>query len=292
MKQEFKKALERVLVHEGGKVDDPQDPGGRTNQGVTQKSFNAYLSLKGEKPRDVFTMKNSERDEIYKRRYWDAIEGDKMPPGLGYVLFDGAVNSGAAQSVKWLQRALGPRCKGKIDGQLGPLTLHAIKETNDHDALIEAICIRRMDFLDNLKTWKRFGKGWTRRVENVKQTGQAWAMGSVGPPVEYIEGAEAKARLEDAKPLPTKAPGDLTTGFGVALTGATQGIGSAKDELAGFSNIEFVQRILFTLTVAGLVLVFVGFAYRSIMKYKESKMKDALDLDPNPDRSNDQIPIP
>lgn len=281
-KAEFKNALKLVLVHEGGKVDDPRDPGGRTNQGVTQGSYNNYLDSKGRKSRDVYKMTHEERDEIYKRRYWDTVKGDDLPPGIGYVIFDGAVNSGPAQSVKWVQRSLMNHYPGKVDGIMGMLTVEAIKGVNDHDALVAAICARRLDFLDNLKTWKTYGKGWSRRVASVKATGQAWANGSVGPKVEYIEGAEKKANLSDAKAMPAKAVGDIAGSAGGASSIGAQGLSTqldgVKEQLSPFSTIAFVEKILLVVTIIGIVAVIGGFGYRFIAQRIESKRRDALDL--------------
>lgn len=298
MKDEYKKALARVLVYEGGKVDDPRDPGGRTNQGVTQKVFNTYLASIGKKPRDVYTMVDAERDAIYRRRYWDEIAGDTLPPGIGFVVFDGAVNSGVMQSVKWLQRALGDRYTGKVDGVIGMGTLQAIKTHPDHDKLVAAICDRRMGFLKSLKTWARYGKGWSVRVSNVKATGQAWAMGSVGPEVVWTADpdaqptaaahiaslAAAKANLEDAKPAPVKAAGDVVGAAGatatVAAQGLQQGLDNAKEQLASFTGIAYIEKVLLALTVAGLALAAGGFAYRYLMAMKSKDRDDALDLAP------------
>lgn len=290
MKTEFDKSLTRVLVHEGGKVDDPRDPGGRTNQGVTQKVFNAYLRSINKKERDVYTMKNTERDAIYKRRYWDAIDGDKLPPGVGYVLFDGAVNSGPMQSVKWLQRALGSRYSGKIDGNMGLLTVDAVDAFPDHDKLVECICDRRMVFLKALKTWKTFKGGWTDRVANVEATGQAWAMGSVGPAVVFIPGGEAKANIEDAKQPPIKALADMAAGTGGSTVVISQGIDQTKEQLAEFSNISFVSHILLALTLAGVALFAGGMVYRWFMRQYEKKLADALDLNNDKPRPGMAVP--
>jgi lysozyme family protein len=284
MKAEFAKAMKPVLVHEGGKVDDPRDPGGRTNQGVTQSTYNLYRKSIGKKPTDVYNMTNVERDAIYKKRYWDVVEGDQLPPGLGYVLFDGAVNSGPSQSVKWVQRAMGTRYTGKVDGQMGLMTLEAIAAFPDHDRLIAAVIERRLAFLKNLRTWGTYGKGWKRRVESVLATGQAWAAGSVGPKVEYIPGAEAKASIEDAKPLPVKAVADTATGVGGGTAVVAQTIDQSKDQLAQFSDIHFVQMVLLLLTVTGVTLAIGGLAYRWYAARKERKMTDALDLEAKPVR--------
>ncbi|MFC0282394.1 glycosyl hydrolase 108 family protein [Camelimonas abortus] len=69
---------------------------------------------------------------IYRQQYWEKIRGDDLPPGVDYVVFDGAVNSGVAQSAKWLQRALGVR----VDGIIGNATIAACWDVKDHDALI------------------------------------------------------------------------------------------------------------------------------------------------------------
>lgn len=284
MKAEFAKAMKHILVHEGGKVDHPRDPGGRTNQGVTQATYNLYRKSIGKKPADVYNMSDAERDAIYRKRFWNVIEGDKLPPGIGYVVMDGAVNSGPSQSVKWVQRAMGTRYTGKIDGQMGLMTLEAILAFPDHDKLVAAIVERRLAFLKNLKTWGTFGKGWKARVNHVLATGQAWAAGSVGPKVEYIPGAEAKASIEDAKPLPVKAVADTATGVGGGTAVVAQTIDQSKDQLAQFSDIQFVQMVLLVLTVAGVSLAIGGIAYRWFAARKERKMTDALDLDATPVR--------
>lgn len=282
----FSRSLKRVLVHEGGKVDDPHDPGGRTAYGVTQRVYDAWRDSRNEKRRDVYDIDKTEVGDIYKRRYWSVIGGDRLPLGLDYVVFDGAVNSGAAQSVKWLQRSLGPRYGGKIDGQMGMMTLDAIAAFPDHDELIDLICARRLAFMMALKTWPRFKRGWQRRVESVEATGQAWAMGSVGPPAVYIPGAEARANLEDARPMPVMAVADAAGGGGGTLAALAQGINQVKDDLAQFADVGFVSNILLALTLAGVALLVGGFGYRWYAARRQAALKDALDLDAAPRRAD------
>lgn len=272
----FARAMARVQVHEGGKVDDPADPGGRTNQGVTQRVYNAYRARKGLPIRDVYLMEPHERDEIYRFQYWNVIKGDQLPPGLDYVVFDGAVNSGPVQSVKWLQRALGVEL---IDGNIGTATLRAIEECEDHDRLIALICDRRMAFLRSLKTWGRFGKGWSSRVNSVEVTGQAWAMGSVGPAVSYIPNGDRKATIADAKPMPVKAAADIATTSGVASGGTASAINQAKDAIEPYTMLsEHIATIFTVLVVAGVVLTVGGLAWRAWANHRAKKLSDALDL--------------
>ena len=77
---------------------------------------------------------------------------------MRYAVFDAAVNSGPAQSVKWLQRALGVA----DDGVLGPRTLAAANAANP-DALRARIVAQRLTFMTNLNIFGTFGRGWTRR---------------------------------------------------------------------------------------------------------------------------------
>ncbi len=158
------------------------------------------------------------------------------------------------------------------------MTMGRVKGISDHDALIQRVCDARLDFLDNLKTWPRYKGGWTKRVKNVLATGQAWAMGSVGPPVEYSTNMEAKALVEDAKPAPTKAIADTSTGGGVMLAGMSQTINSTKESLADFASVEFVSHILLGLTIAGIVLTMGGLLYRAYLTRAKEDRDAALGL--------------
>lgn len=272
----YAKALKHVLVHEGGKVDHPKDPGGRTNQGVIQRVYDGYRSRKGRTPRDVFLMEPAERDEIYRFQYWDVIRGDDLPAGVDYVVFDGAVNSGPSQSVKWLQRALGTV---KVDGAIGEATLAAVAEHPDHDKLINAICVRRMIYLEALKTWPTFGRGWERRVAAVEVTGQAWASGSVGPAPVFIAGANTKATIQQARLLSSPAGGDAAIGGGGATLGLGAVLQQAQDALTPLADgSPIIGHAVAALVVAGALVTVGGIAWRLWARRKAAAQSDALDL--------------
>lgn len=277
---EFNRCLKNVLIHEGGRVNNPRDPGGKTAFGVTQNVYNMWNTSKGRKPKDVFLITMPEVGEIYHKRYWSVMGGDKLPPGVSYVVFDGAVNSGVVQSLKWMQRALGQRYTGKIDGQAGMLTFDAIRSHPDQDRLVSMICNRRRSFLMALSTYNVFGRGWNRRVDEVERTGRAWASNGPTPPTAYIAEAQAKANVEDAKPLPVMAVADMTSAGGGATGVISQGIEQAKEQLSMFWYSEFVSWILFGLTAVGALLFVGGLLYRRWAAKKAAKLTDALDLEP------------
>ncbi len=158
----FGRALTLVLTHEGGWSDDTADPGGATNLGVTIGSLSLWLGRPATKA-EVKALTVAKVAPIYRRNYWDAIQGDALPAGLDYALFDFAVNSGPTRAVIGLQRALGIA----DDGRLGPVTVAAL-QGSDVPGLVQELCDGRLSFLRALSTWPRFGRGWGRRVEEVR----------------------------------------------------------------------------------------------------------------------------
>lgn len=280
MKASFAKSMSAVLVHEGGFVNHPKDPGGATMQGVTQRVYDNYRKGLKKPAQSVRKMVSAERDAIYRKQYWQAAKCDSLPVGVDYVVFDGAVNSGVSQSVKWLQRALGNLYNGQVDGLIGPTTLDAVARVTDYDVLIAKICERRMAFLKALKTWRTFGKGWTARVAGVKRMGQAMATGGgSGYQVAHVEGGSSKALIQDAKSPPSKAVADLSSGVGIGGGALTQSIDEGKGALSQVVGVSvFVDNLYAILSVASVVLVLGGLGYRWYAARKKKELADALDL--------------
>ena len=169
MKDNFEACLAHVLQSEGGYVDHPSDPGGSTNMGITIATLRTWRGRSVTKA-DVKALTRAEAAAIYRKNYWDAVRGDDLPRGLDLVAFDAAVNSGVSRGAKWLQSALGV----PADGKVGPKTIAAANAAHK-DAVIDRACDLRLGFLRQLGTWKTFGKGWTRRVESVREAASKMA---------------------------------------------------------------------------------------------------------------------
>ena len=163
MRENFDACLREVLRHEGGWSDHPKDPGGATMKGVTLATYRQWKP--GATKDDLRRITDDELGRIYRRGYWDIVKGDDLPAGLDLVAFDAAVNSGPSRGAKLLQAGLGI----KQDGKIGPLTIAAAAKA-DAPAAINRACDARLGFLRSLKTWGTFGKGWTRRVSDVRAT--------------------------------------------------------------------------------------------------------------------------
>lgn len=162
MKDNFAPSLALVLQHEGGKVDDPQDPGGRTAYGITQRVYDDWRGEQGLPVRDVWFIVEPEIEAIYRMLYWNACRCDELPAGVDYAILDLAVNSGVNRAARFLQRAVGV----PDDGKIGPVTLAAVNAKPPCQT-ITAITQARLAFLTQLTLFPRYGKGWTARVGDV-----------------------------------------------------------------------------------------------------------------------------
>jgi len=165
MNSNFEKCLEMLLVHEGGYVNHPQDPGGTTNLGVTQKTWEEWVGhpVTDKEMRNLTPLMVA---PLYKRKYWDASRCDDLVSGLDYCVFDISVNSGVGRATKLLQSCVG----ATPDGGFGSITAALVKKAeSDPERLIELLSAKRMEFLESLKAFPVFGKGWSRRVAEVKE---------------------------------------------------------------------------------------------------------------------------
>lgn len=272
-----KESLARVLAHEGGYSNHPNDPGGPTMKGVTQRVYDGYRKGRGLATRSVKGITTDELNAIYDRQYWDAVKGDLLPSGVDYVLFDGAVNSGPGRSIMWLQQALRPTYTGRIDGVLGMGTLAALKADTNNDALIDRICNARMTFLRHLGTFGTFGRGWTARVVEVRSIGQAWATGQVPQAASFFDGGQAKAFAEDVDAPPSTAPADAAIGAGIGGGGIAGTLQDLQSQLSPMSyGSEFIMKVVLVLAGLSAVLLLGGAGYRWYANRKAKRLAAAL----------------
>jgi lysozyme family protein len=166
MQSNFEICLKKMLAHEGGYVNDPRDAGGMTNLGVTKRVWEEWVGHEvDEKQMRALTPETVA--PLYKRKYWDAIRADELVDGVDYCVFDVAVNSGVGRAIKFLQQSVG----ATPDGGFGSITMALVKQAESEPVkLIEMYSARRLEFLQSLKTFETFGKGWSRRVAEVKET--------------------------------------------------------------------------------------------------------------------------
>ena len=185
---DFDAALRRTLINEGvafdadgdpiagrtGYVEDPSDPGGQTNYGVTLATARAS-GYRGEMKDIPYYLVKS----IYRKGYWDALHGDDIPDqSIAQEMFDTAVNMGLAAPITFLQRTLNVLNGGgtkypdvKVDGVMGAATLSALIAALAvapwyalalHRALDSLQAVRYIELAELNPKLERFVPGWLR----------------------------------------------------------------------------------------------------------------------------------
>jgi lysozyme family protein len=175
----YLKAIEVVLKHEGGYSDHPNDPGGATNFGITQRTFDAYQRDRGGPTYPVRNLKHPEVLAFYHAVFWTPMGLDRLPPEVALLVLDGAVNSGPRAGTLFAQRAYNiMRPTGwdeiKEDGVIGPNTRSALTKAygNAPKALLTcmlgerylhfSVLVRRDD------KFRSFMRGWANRLDALR----------------------------------------------------------------------------------------------------------------------------
>lgn len=184
---------------EGGDVNHPADPGGLTSRGVTAARGAQYRKLRRLPPKPVTQWTNDEVDQFYYDEFWTAMECERLACGVDLAVYDAGVNSGPGRARRWLGTSI------------GGVPIDTIK----------SICKARLSFVQGLKTWRVFGKGWARRIAGIEASAVSmWLVWSKRPYPTDVLRDEADI-AEDRADVQQKAPGAVVAG------GATVGGGDA-----------------------------------------------------------------
>lgn len=259
--ENYDRCLKRVLRWEGGYVNHPRDPGGATMRGVTQLVYNAYRRRKGLPIRPVKEIEEAELQAIYRKQYWDLIQGDELEKGVDLVVFDFAVNSGPDRATKFLQKIVGVR----EDGAMGQVTLDAVWRM-DEDRVIAQLSADRLAFVKRLNTWPEFGGGWKNRIEDIRRAAEDMADGVSRDPRPMLEprAAAKKARATDQAVTSTVTGKGAITG-GAGMVGAT--VLGAAEKLSPLGEFGDAFKVVFAL----LIMIGVGFTIYGALKTARSE---------------------
>ena len=160
---DFGAALRFVLSQEGGFVDHPADPGGRTNFGVTQRAFDRWRRRRGLPAKDVADLTRDAPDlaEFYREQFWALGKCPRLPARVALAHFDGCVNQGVGTANGQLQRAAGV----EADMVIGPVTLAAVAVYDPADLLSILFRERLRHYVTRPKARRdAFLAGWLTRV--------------------------------------------------------------------------------------------------------------------------------
>lgn len=163
MADTFDACLAFTLRAEGGYVDDPADPGGATNMGITLATYRQWSDDQALGPVQVQDMTERTARAIYRSLYWNPLRADALPAGVDLSVFDMGVNAGIWGSARLLQRALG-FTGDEVDGCIGPETLGAAAKA-DPRSLVDDLADRQAAYYRSLSDFPTFGAGWLNRTD-------------------------------------------------------------------------------------------------------------------------------
>ena len=163
MTDRFALCLAFTLREEGGYSDNPDDPGGATNMGITLATYRSWADAPEAGPLAIRDLTTRTVHAIYRTNYWNPLRADALPRGVDLSVFDFGVNTGVWRSGRILQQALGFDTDA-VDGCIGPVTLAAASKA-DPKALINTLAQHQSAFYRGLDTFADFGTGWLARNE-------------------------------------------------------------------------------------------------------------------------------
>jgi len=195
--------------------------------GVTQAVYNSYRRSKGLKTQSVRNITRDDALDIYYNNYWLASKANGLFAGVDLAVYDASVNSGVSRGRRWL--------------------LKSLAKNDNHAQTVKNICAKRLGFVQSLKIWKTFGKGWGRRIADVQAKGVAWALAAMNDNHVVKQQLEDEASIQQKKAA-TKAKSGAGAG---AVTGAGSGDVAINpqhaEQIAGWA--------LSGIIVAGVLLV-------------------------------------
>lgn len=169
----FDRSLAFTLKWEGGFVNHPADPGGATNKGVTQDTYDAFRGARGLPFRSVGLLTDDELSHLYRERFWLTSHANEMPLPLCSVHFDAAVNSGPGRAIRLVQEAAGVTS----DGVWGPKTRRAVLGSDPVALARDAVSRRRaflLSLIERRPALGTFKSGWLNRLAGLESLIDEW----------------------------------------------------------------------------------------------------------------------
>ncbi len=156
MSERFEKAIKKTLAHEGGYVNDPKDPGGETNFGISKRTYREL---------DIKNLTREDAEAIYFEEWWQKYDYDAIDDlKIAEKVFDLAVNMGHTIAHCLLQMAV---CRSghqiTIDGIIGPETLGAVNGHPVPEFILANLKLKAVHYYLSLKNHK-YEKGWVKRA--------------------------------------------------------------------------------------------------------------------------------
>lgn len=215
---------------EGGWSDHAQDPGGKTMYGITEKRWHEYQDVRGWKRTPVRSVTPAMAVVFYRSEYWEKCGAPNLIPGVDLAIFDVSVNSGVGRGVKYRNQT---------------------NSVSKPDERVRAICRARLSFLQSLKIWQTFGRGWGRRVDDIEARGVMMALEAMGRADEARKGAAIEA-IQKAQAEQKKTSAQAKSA--ASATAVSTPAGAATSTFSDHTALYIIGGLVVIGIIAALVL--------------------------------------
>lgn len=218
----FLRSLSVTAAWEGGWSNNPRDPGGKTMFGVTNDTWTKFCAKVGLPNKPVRSITRSDAEQLFFSEFWNAAKCEGLAAGVDLATFDASVNSGVSRGLKWLM------------GSVGGSDVETVKR----------ICAKRLTFVQALRNWKTFGKGWSNRIADVQAKGVAWALVATSDPRVIAEKVHQEADIKKASATKqTAGAGGAAAGTGGSVVAQQQPNQIADWALTGIGMLLFAALV-------------------------------------------------
>lgn len=259
MKATYAESMERVYADEGGYGDDPVDPGGATNRGITiidarlyAKEF-GWITDREVTKADMKVLPIWFSDRVYRVKYADKVRYDDLPAGFDYSMLDAGINSGIGRAIPWAGKAL------RVDHPVSALDVVSYaSKFNDKVTAIQSYWAVRLSFLHGLHTWSHFGPGWGKRCAKGEAAAvKMWHSFGEGKQPAQVDVEMAK-HAANAKAASKKA---------ATQAGGTVAAPTIGSQVPGvdLSHLGVGGKLLLALFIASLIALFIYVVRQSVI---------------------------
>jgi len=161
MTETFARIIDFSLEQEGGYVNDPADPGGETNYGISKRS---YPDL------EIKRLTRDHAISLYRSEFWERLSLPSMAPAVAAATFDAAVNCGPGSAVRWLQSGINDLVHSPtgsdidVDGDLGPQTIAASQHCSALRLAMAIQAARLRHYCRLAAKHPQYLRGWAMRL--------------------------------------------------------------------------------------------------------------------------------
>lgn len=233
----FQRALNWILPIEGGFVDNPKDPGGRTNHGITQRTYDYYRKTHQSPLQDVKLIALVEVSAIYATMFWTPSYADHFDYMLAIVLFDTYVQFNPQTFWYFVHQACGESTSSDV---VKLLDLMYRNERQVASSIVNMRIAYRYQRVKQDPSQKQFLAGWINRDNKLAKESNTTIVGAHWMEPTVFDPHVIESFIDSVNSNPDK---DIFLDFLKAFASVQGHSFDEADAIEKFFNKQFVPMV-------------------------------------------------